>query len=350
MRERVNEVDITIFSTCPQSKDVERSAYRQRVIDVARWSEQAGCEGILVYTDNGIGDPWVVSQTILANTERIAPLVAVQPVYMHPYAVAKLISTIGLLFGRRLYLNMLAGGFKNDLTALGDQTEHDHRYRRTTEYTQIVTQLLASESPVSYEGHYYSIEGARLLPGLPADLQPGILISGSSEAGRQAAKDIGATAVQYPKPVHEYRDDAAGLEVPAGVRVGIIARETSDEAWRVAHDRFPPDRKGQIAHQLAMNVSDSVWHRQLSEAAEAAGGQNPTTPYWMHPFENYQTFCPYLVGDFDEVGRELENYIDAGSSTFILDIPPDQAELEYVNEAFTIARRGPSPKEGTALL
>ena len=41
---------------------------------------------------------------------------------------------------------MLAGGFKNDLVALGDQTEHDDRYARTVEYTQILTALLRGET------------------------------------------------------------------------------------------------------------------------------------------------------------------------------------------------------------
>ena len=36
----------------------------------------------------------------------------------------------------------------------------------------------------------------------------------------------------------------------------------------VARERFPEDRKGQITHQLAMKVSDSAWHRQLSELGE----------------------------------------------------------------------------------
>jgi len=43
------------------------------------------------------------------------PLVAVQPVYMHPYSVAKMVSTLAFLHQRRVFLNMVAGGFKNDL-------------------------------------------------------------------------------------------------------------------------------------------------------------------------------------------------------------------------------------------
>lgn len=133
--------EITVFATCPQSKDLPADRYLDEVRDVARWSEAAGCRGILVYTDNGIVDPWLVSQEILRATDELAPLVAVQPVYMHPYSVAKMVSSLAFMHGRRLFLNMLAGGFKGDLVALGDKTEHDDRYERTVEYSRIVLEI-----------------------------------------------------------------------------------------------------------------------------------------------------------------------------------------------------------------
>ena len=134
---------LEIFSTCPQSADYDRRAYIQQVIAVARWSERWGCKGILVYSDNRQLDPWLVSQLILQHTGALCPLVAVQPIYMHPYTVAKMVATFGHLYGRRIYLNMVAGGFKNDLAALNDTTAHDKRYERLIEYTSIITRLLA---------------------------------------------------------------------------------------------------------------------------------------------------------------------------------------------------------------
>src|SRR6185503_6139868 len=104
----------------------------------AQWSERAGCQGILVYTDNSLHDPWLVSQAILQCTTAIAPLVAVQPVYLHPFSVAKMVTTFAAHHGRRLCLNMVAGGFKNDLVALDDQTPHDQRYDRIVEYGTII--------------------------------------------------------------------------------------------------------------------------------------------------------------------------------------------------------------------
>src|SRR6516225_8314704 len=114
-KESMQEVEV--FSTCPQSSGASPEMYRQQVIDVARWSEQCGCKGILVYSDNSLVDPWLITQIIIENTDRICPLVAVQPIYAHPYTVAKMLATLGFLFKRRVYLNMVAGGFKNDLTA-----------------------------------------------------------------------------------------------------------------------------------------------------------------------------------------------------------------------------------------
>jgi alkanesulfonate monooxygenase len=336
----IDRTSVEVFSTCPQSKDVDQAEYLRRVADVARWSDEAGYRGILVYTDNSIVDPWLVSQIILQSTEQLCPLVAVQPIYMHPYSAAKMVSTLAFLHGRRIFLNMLAGGFKNDLIALNDETPHDDRYLRTVEYTHIVKALLSSPDPVSFEGKYYTVTNLRMTPPLSEELFPGILISGSSEAGLAAAREIGATAVKYPKPPSE-EDDATQDTIESGVRVGIIARNDSDEAWRVALERFPEDRKGQITHQVAMKVSDSQWHKQLSERGDQpAAGESP---YWLGPFQNYKTFCPYLVGSYGAVADEVARYMGQGYRTFILDIPVSDEELDHTavvfDRALTLARR-----------
>jgi alkanesulfonate monooxygenase len=335
---------LELFSTCPQSSGVPASAYVGRVADVARWSEQCGCHGILVYTDNSLVDAWLVSQIIIQNTEKLCPLVAVQPVYMHPYAVAKMVASLGHLYGRRIYLNMVAGGFKNDLSALNDPTPHDKRYTRLIEYTTIIKELLAGPAPVTFEGEFYKVNKLKMTPPLAAELFPGIFISGSSEAGLASAKALKATAVRYPQPAKEYEAEAPVDDVDSGARVGIIARDAEDEAWEIAEQRFPEDRKGQVTHQLAMKVSDSFWHHQLSQAAKDA--RTDRDPYWLRPFESYKTFCPYLVGSYDQVARELARYIALGYKTFILDVPPDQEELHHIRIVFD--RASQMPTEGKA--
>jgi alkanesulfonate monooxygenase len=121
----------------------------------------------------------------------------------------------------------------------------------------------------------------------------------------------------------------------SGMRVGVIARETEEQAWTVAEARFPADRKGQLTHQLAMKTSDSAWHKQLSQMAVETKANNSV--YWLWPFENYKTFCPYLVGSYDRVATELAKYIERGFLTFILDIPPTREELEHIGVVFSQA-------------
>ncbi len=99
--------------------------------------------------------------------------------------------------------------------------------------------------------------------------------------------------------------------------MGIITRAREEHSWSVAHERFPEDRKGQLTRQLANKVSDSVWHKQISRLDRA--GEN--NPYWLVPFNNYKTMCPYLVGSYERVAKELARYITVGYKTFILDIP-----------------------------
>jgi alkanesulfonate monooxygenase len=326
---------LELFSTCPQSKDLPADAYRERVAEVAEWSDRAGYRGMLVYTDNQLVDPWLVAQIIIESTDALCPLVAVQPIYMHPYTAANMVTSFAHVHGRRIFLNMVAGGFRNDLLALGDTTEHAQRYARVVEYTELVKRLLQGER-VSTAGRYYTVKNLSLTPPLPPELFPGIFVSGSSEDGVAAARAIGATAVKYPKPPQEevsVSADGAGI----GMRVGIIARDDETRAWKVARARFPEDRKGQLTHGLAMKVSDSQWHSQLSKL----GAQPPSAenPYWLGPFENYKTFCPYLVGSYTTVAVELARYMELGFETFILDIPPDEEELRHTAVAFEQASR-----------
>ena len=321
---------LQVYSTCPSSLEPQES-YADRIIQAAQWSERTGCVGMLVYTDNSLVDPWLVSQILIQNTRSLCPLVAVQPVYMHPYSVAKIVATLAFLYRRRLCLNMVAGGFKNDLAALNDNSLHDDRYTRLIEYTRIIQGLLDG-FPVTLKGQFYSVNNLTLNPRVPPNLRPDVLMSGSSEAGLRAARATNATAIKYPGPPESNATAESGS---SGVRIGIVTRPQSSAAWKAALARFPSDRRGQLTRQLANKVSDSAWHHRLSQI-----GREPIkglSTYWLEPFENYQTNCPYLVGSYQEVAEEVARYIELGHRTFILDIPATEEELVHTAAAFQIA-------------
>ncbi len=329
---RPDHTAVQVYSTCPQSKDFTSQDYARKVIETAHWSEDAGLAGILIYTDNSIADPWIVAQLILQHTKRLLPLVAVQPLYIHPYAAAKMVASLGHVFGRRVALNMLAGGFKNDLLSFGDTLSHDERYERAAEYLSVVLLLLENPSATTFVGKFYSLRQAKIEPAIPPDLMPETMISGSSDAGLRVARQTGAIAMMYPAPAETQADAISDSSLRYGLRIGVIARQSNNEAWHDAHARFPDDRRGTIAHQLAMATSDSAWHKQLSEID--ASDRHENGAYWLQPFRTYKSFCPYLVGSYDRVSDELTKYIRCGFRTFILDIPSSQAELEHARIAF----------------
>jgi alkanesulfonate monooxygenase len=330
------DAQLEVFTTCPQWNGSGREHFLRSVVDSARWSEKYGCRGILVYSDNSQIDPWLVSQMILQNTHALCPLVAVQPIYMHPYSVAKTITSIACLYNRHIYLNMVAGGFKNDLAALSDTTPHDKRYERLLEYTLIVKQLLEGRAPVTYQGKFYHVHGLTLTPRLPREMFPGLFVSGSSEAGAAAARELAATTIEYPKPPGEYTERSTSGQ-KSGIRVGLITRETEYDAWQIAYEKFPYDRKGELTHQLAMKTSDSVWHKHLSEFEKQM--KNARNPYWLRPFETYKSFCPYLVGSYESVSEGISKYLMLGYTTFILDIPQSEEDLYHISIAFNRATR-----------
>ncbi len=326
-------MNIELFTTTPQSVDFKRDEFLKKLKNIAHQTEAHGYKGILIYSDNRLADPWMITGMILAETEHLLPMIALQPMYMHPYTVAKKISTIGLMYDRPIALNLVAGGFVNDLTALGDQTAHDERYERLCEYTEIIQRLLTSTKPVSYEGKHYQVKNLKLQPALPEPLQPTYYLSGSSDAAKKSAERLGAHLIEYPEPIENYTNtETDSPDSLKGMRIGILARNTHEQAWNDARVRFPETRAGQLAHQLAERTSDSEWHKKLS--GQNGNGQAEEPVYWLGPFNHYHTFCPYLVGDYGEVANLLSTYLEAGCTTCILDIPVSEQELQDTMNVF----------------
>lgn len=318
---------ISIYTTCPVAP-IGSLDLRASIRSVAQWTETAGCVGSLIYTDNGLADPWMVAQITVEATRGFVPLVALQPAYEHPFSVARTISSFHQLHRRPVHLNLVAGGFVRDLDAIGANLAHDERYRRLTEHATITRGLLAGQT-VTFDGDHYRVAGLRLDTGdLDADRSE-FLVSGSSPAGIAAAAAVGALPVRYPGPPGS--EDDLGLDSqPTGIRLGIIARETADEAWQLAETRFPPDRAGEMKHALAMKVSDSHWHRRQSATAG-------TDTFWMRPVQTYKSFCPYLVGSHDDVAEIIGGYLAERVTTIILDIPSAAEDVEHAVQAIQLA-------------
>ena len=315
----------SIYTTCPEFARDRSESITERVHETARWCEAHDHTGMLIRSNNRLVDPWTIAQLLLHETESLRPVVTVQPLYMHPYAVAKKVATLANVYGRAPDLYLVAGGSNTDLLALDDRVPHDDRYRRLTEYAEMIGALLSARSPITHVGERYRVYKPATLAPLAEAEKPRFFIAASSTAGQRAAQELGALSV-------------SSLGFGDGtdcVFLGMVVRTTDEEAWEVARARFKADAAGRLAHRLDMAWNDSSWNERLSRLADAESTHREDL--WLEPFENRQSRSAYLIGDSRAVARSLQETLSAGARGFFLEPPHCRADVEHSSEALARA-------------
>jgi F420-dependent oxidoreductase-like protein len=116
---------------------------------------------------------WLASHT---TTLEFGPMVS--PVsFRHPTFTARFATAVDDLSGGRLILGLGAGWQEREHHLFG----HDltGRFDRFEEGLEVITRLLKSDDPVSYEGRYFQLREAQLLPRPLRKGGPPILIGGN---------------------------------------------------------------------------------------------------------------------------------------------------------------------------
>ncbi len=124
---------------------------------------------------------WVSFAWLASNTERISFGPMVSPVsYRHPVMTAWQVSGIDALAGGRLRLGLGAGWNEREHYSFGfDLLDIPERFARFEEGLQVITRLLQSDGPVTYEGDWYQVRDAQLMPRSPRETGPPITIGGN---------------------------------------------------------------------------------------------------------------------------------------------------------------------------
>jgi alkanesulfonate monooxygenase len=321
-----------IFAISPREHDP--AIAWSRIDTTVRLADEHGFTGILAHTGNDtLVDPWLVGQHAMVVSERLRPLVAINPMYHHPFAVAQLVSSLTYRHGRGLFLNLVAGTANNDRVALGDHTEHDRRYDRLLEFSQAVLGLLGNPAPVTQDGEFYQLRGARLRWPGPPELRPVPFIAGQSPAAIQCADALGAVRItmfgmQPPEPTVPGR---------LGLYAGLVIRATDEEAWKVALERYPLDADAEAAGAAALRYTDAVWRHK---AFEAANDGHPDW-YWTAPMRSLRADCPLLVGGIDTLAPVFAACVAAGVEDYIVDLAAD--EDDFLWAARTLAHATATP-------
>jgi F420-dependent oxidoreductase-like protein len=124
---------------------------------------------------------WVSLAWLAGHTRRIEFGPLVSPVsFRHPALTARMAAGVDDLSGGRLRLGLGAGWQEREHQNFGFHLlDVDQRFRRFEEGLQVVTGLLTSDVPVSFEGSYYHLHDAILLPRPQRPGGPPIVIGGN---------------------------------------------------------------------------------------------------------------------------------------------------------------------------
>lgn len=303
--------------------------------EVVHLTEKYGGSGVLFFEGNDVvPSPWMAGYHTFVSTRALSPIVAVNPIYMHPFSAAKLVASYAIMFQRKTFLNMITGTALSYLDALDANLSHDERYVRLSEYSQVIRALFEAQGePVSHEGKYYRLVNAKLEVKIPQELHPEFFIAGQSEGALRTAKDIGAVHMVMLSP-------KLAAELPAGTRgmhFGVLCRETQEQAWEASEHCFPQDNRGQRVQAMSMANTDGEWKKRLFEASKEK--HEPTGGYWMEPFRNFKADRPYFVGSYEQAATLVVEMVQKGVRRFILDFPGKEEGFKHTSKAFELARQ-----------
>ncbi|WNW10877.1 FMNH2-dependent alkanesulfonate monooxygenase [Pseudomonas sp. DTU_2021_1001937_2_SI_NGA_ILE_001] len=308
---------------------------------VAQAADDLGYYGVLIPTGRSCEDSWVVASALAPLTQRLRYLVAIRPGIISPTVSARMAATLDRLSGGRLLINVVTGGDPDENRGDGVHLSHSERYEVTDEFLRIWRRVLQGEA-VDFKGKHLHVENAKALyPPLQKPYPP-LYFGGSSEAAHDLAAeqvDVYLTWGEPPAAVAaklaDVRERAArnGRTVKFGIRLHVIVRETSEQAWDAAARLIEPISDETIAAaQKSFARFDSEGQRRMAALHAGRRDNLEIAPnLWAGVGLVRGGAGTALVGNPQEVAARIKEYADLGIESFIFSGYP------HLEEAYRFA-------------
>lgn len=310
---------------------------------IARAADELGYGGVLLPTGRSCEDAWAVASAMVPLTTRLKFLVAIRPGIMSPTAAARLASTVDRMSNGRVLINVVTGGDPAESEGDGVFLSHDERYVASHEFLSVWRRVMAGES-VDLEGKHIRVKGAKVLYPPVQRPYPPLYFGGSSPAAHDLAAEHVDVYLTWGEPpaavaakVNEMKRRAAafGRTLKFGIRLHVIVRETTDEAWRAANDllRYVDDKTIQAA-QAAFSRLDSEGQRRMVALHGGRRENLEVSPnLWAGVGLVRGGAGTALVGSPEVVAERMLEYRELGIETFILSGYPHLEEAYRTAEA-----------------
>ncbi len=184
-------------------------------VELLQAADDVGFE-LVLFAERHLGydlSAWIMASAIASRLKRIRALVAVHPGLWDPVMIGKLAVSLDRICRGRMAINVVNGWFDEEFRMFGGTVlQGEERYRRTTEFIDILRGLWANET-FSYDGQFYKIDKGQLLlkPASPA--LPEIYSVSRSDRGRDfIAAHCDWWFVDFPKTAETTDDTVRGIE------------------------------------------------------------------------------------------------------------------------------------------
>jgi len=193
---------------------------------------------------------WVSLTWLASHTKRIEFGSLVSPVsFRNPTMTARMASAVDDLSGGRLTLGLGAGWQEREHTNYGwDLLDVPARFERFEEGLKIISQLLKNDEPINFEGNYYQLKEATLLPRPHRPGGPSILIGGN---GPKRTLPLAA----------QYADEWNGVYLSPEKYAGL---NTKLDALLAEQDRKPGDVRRSLMANIIFARSDAELQNKLA--------------------------------------------------------------------------------------
>lgn len=318
-----------------------READLPYLTQLAQAADSLGYEGVLTPTGAHCEDAWVVTAALIGATRRLKFMVAFRPGLIAPALAAHTAATFQRLSGGRLLLNIVTGGSDAEQRGYGDFLDHDERYARAREFLDVLRALWSGDSQ-NYQGSYYEIEEGLLRR--PPDPAPRVYFGGSSKPALDVAAHHADTYLTWGEPVPQVaekiaqvreRADRSGRAIRFGLRIHVLSRDTSEQAWRDADALIAGlDDAAVEAGQRRLRSLESVGQARMLALHGGDRDRLVVAPnLWAGIGLVRGGAGTALVGSHEEVAERIEEYRAAGIDEFVLSGYP------HLEEAYSFAER-----------
>ncbi|MBC8757661.1 LLM class flavin-dependent oxidoreductase [Kordia sp. YSTF-M3] len=332
-------MSVQVFNLLGISRDSifeEKLSFADYLTDFITQTDALNFSGTLLPESiEGPINPWFFAQELLSKSSKL-PFIAINPCFVHPLYVVRNLYNLSTFYQRPIYLNFITGGSAVDSLKINDSLSKEEKYKRLDEFITIVQELLTANEgeTYSFKGTYYTLENIVFKGSLPENLQPVFHIAGSSEHAENLIQKKNMIQLKMG-------ESAAKISINRAKKVsyhfGIIARETSEEAQDVLATFCKVDRKRTILQQISIKQSNSVWKQKVYENYKSSA-EDPI--YSLTPFMNGYSDVPYLVGSYKDVANYVQNYIDHGIESIIIEIPKTgYNELQEIDTVLTAIKQ-----------